>query len=360
VEGSVPFSPYRSDRQYARLETYRRLGLSDSTWAQEQFNLRVHVSTVGPDGGEQRVAEVWEAIERLPLQVKDIVRGVIDEIRIEHEGGFQPDTLGTWREGVMRINRDWSLIPALKDQGWHRDLGYDLLRATLVHESGHALIEDPRGGVPLRDTLSLIAASGWLPHPLRDPIPYGPVGRQVTSLSNYYLGRLQALDRSWNESLSLGDPLMPPAEQLDRDVMLQVSRAKCQRTKDRGSLGLLASDDLLQRLRHEDPRRLNQELADRGLGLEDIDTALRRRRGISLYAEESISETPAEIFRCIHAPFTRAEHSRAALLEGERVLLEPWRNADRAIGARRPALAPERPWEALQLVRRGLGRELGR
>jgi hypothetical protein len=105
---------------------------------------------------------------------------------------------------------------------------------------------------------------------------------------------------------------------------------------------------------------LNQELADHGLGLEDVDAALRRRRGISLYAEESISETPAEIFRCIHAPFTRAEHSRAALLEGERVLLEPWRNADRAIGARRPALAPERPWEALQLVRRGLGRELGR
>lgn len=360
MEESVLLSPYRSDRQYVRLETYRRLGLSDATWAAEQFDLRVHVSTVGPQGSDQRAAEVWEAVERLPLQVKDIVRGVIDEIRIEHEGCFQADTLGTWRDGVMRINRDWSLIPALKDPGWHRDLGYDLLRATLVHESGHALVEDSRGGIPLSDTVALIAASGWLPHPVRDPIPYGPVGRQVSTLAAYYLTRLQDLDRSWNEKLSLGDPRLPSAEQLDRDVMLQVSKSKWQRTKDRGSLRLLASDELLRRLRNEEPGRLNRELADRGLGLEDIDAALRRRRGISLYAEESISETPAEIFRCIHAPFTRAEHSRPALLEGERVLLEPWRSADRAIGARRPALAPERPWEALQLVRRGLGREVGR
>ena len=166
MEELVPFSPYRSDRQYARLETYRRLGLPDATWAAEQFNLRVHVSTAGPEGAERRAAEVWEAVERLPLQVKDIVRGVIDEVRLDHEDSFPAETLGTWRDATMRINRDWSLIPALRNPGWHRDLGYDLLRATLVHEAGHALVEDPRGGIRLRDSVALIVASGWLPHPL--------------------------------------------------------------------------------------------------------------------------------------------------------------------------------------------------
>ncbi|HVB14274.1 MAG TPA: hypothetical protein VNH38_05930 [Candidatus Dormibacteraeota bacterium] len=360
MEELAPLSPYRSDRQYARLETYRRLGLPGATWAAEQFNLRIHVATTGPDGGEGRAAEVWEAVDRLPLQVKDILREVIDEIRLDEEGSFPADTLGTWRDGTMRINRDWSLIPTLRDPGWHRDLGYDLLRATLVHETGHALVEDPRGGIRLRDTVALIAASGWLPHPLDDPVPYGPVGREVSTLSAYYLKRLRQLDPSWDGELSLGSPSIPSPSQLDRDVMREVSTFNRSRTKNRGSLGLLGSDRLLRRLRREDPVRLTRELAARGLQLEDVDAQLRRRRGISLYAEDSISETPAEIFRCIHAPFTRAEHSRPALTEGERVLLEPWRTADRAIGARRPALAPERPWEALQLVRRGVGRELGR
>lgn len=359
-DSSVALSPYRSDRQYARLETYRRLGLPDATWAAEQFQLRVHVSTVGPDRVEERAAEVWESVDRLPLQVKDILRGVIDEIRLDHDGSFPAETLGTWRDGVMRINRDWSLIPSLRNQGWHRDLGYDLLRATLVHESGHALVEDPRGGITLRDTVSLIAASGWLPHPLEDPVPYGPIGARVTTLADYYLSRLRRLDRGWVGHLPLGAPGVPTAEQLDRDVMLDVSAATRLRTKDRGSLGLQGSDQLLRRLRKDDARRLTRGLAERGLGLEDVDAALRRRRGISPYAEESICETPAEIFRSIHAPFTRSERSRPALIEGERVLLEPWRTADRAIGARRPALAPERPWEALQLVRHGAGRELGR
>jgi hypothetical protein len=360
VEELVPFSPYRSDRQYARLETYRRLGLPDATWAAEQFNLRVHVSTAGPEGAERRAAEVWEAVERLPLQVKDIVRGVIDEVRLDHEDSFPAETLGTWRDATMRINRDWSLIPALRNPGWHRDLGYDLLRATLVHEAGHALVEDPRGGIRLRDSVALIAASGWLPHPLVDPIPYGPVGRQVSTLSAYYLERLRQLDPRWDGDLSLGSPGLPSAQQLDRDVMQEVSTFNRLRTKDRGSLALQGSDQLLRRLRNDDPPHLTHELAAHGLSLEDVDAAVRRRRGISLYAEESISETPAEIFRCIHAPFTRAERSRPALIEGERVLVEPWRTADRAIGARRPALAPERPWEALQLIRRGVGRELGR
>jgi hypothetical protein len=360
VEELVPLSPYRSDRQYARLETYRRLGLPDANWAAEQFSLRVHVSADGPKGAEQRAGQVWEAVDRLPLQVKDILRGVIDEFRLDSQSSLPADTLGTWREGTMRVNRDWSLIPALRDPGWHRDLGYDLLRATLVHESGHALVEDPRGGIRLRDAVAMIAGSGWLPHPLDDPVPYGSVGRQVTSLSAYYLKRLRQLDPSWDGDLSLGSPALPTRLQLDRDVMREVSNLTRLRTKARGSLGLQSSDQLLRRLRREEPSRLSRELADCGLVLDDVDAALRRRRGISLYAEDAISETPAEIFRCIHAPFTRAEHSRPALLEGERVLVEPWRTADRAIGARRPALAPERPWQALQLVRRGAGRELGR
>ncbi len=360
MEELVPFSPYRSDRQYARLETYRRLGLPDATWAAEQFSLRVHLSQGGPEGAEQRVSEVWESVDRLPLQVKDILRGVIDEFRLDSEDTFPVDTLGTWRDGTMRINRDWSLIPALRSPGWHRELGYDLMRATLVHESGHALVEDPRGGVRLRDTVALIAASGWLPHPLDDSVPYGPIGRQVSSLSAYYLNRMQQIDPRWDGDLSLGSPSLPPSAQLDRDVMRQVSTFNRLRTKDRGSLRLQGSDELIRRLRREEPARLNRELAARGLALEDVDSALRRRRGISLYAEESISETPAEIFRCIHAPFTREEHSRPALVEGERVLLDPWRIADRAVGARCPALAPEHPWEALRLVRRGAGRELGR
>jgi hypothetical protein len=360
VEELVPLSPYRSDRQYARLETYRRLGLPDATWAAEQFSLRVHVSPDGPEGGDKRAGQVWETVDRLPLQVKDILRGVIDEFRLDSEGSFPTDTLGTWRDGTMRVNRDWSLIPSLRHPGWHRDLGYDLMRATLVHESGHALVEDPRGGIRLRDAVALIAASGWLPHPLDDPLPYGAVGRQVATLSAYYLKRLRQLDPSWDGDLSLGSPALPSSSQLDRDLMREVSTFNRQRTKARGTLGLQGSDQLLRRLRREEPGRLTRELADCGLVLEDVDSALRRRRGISLYSEDAIAETPAEIFRCIHAPFTRAEHSRPALLEGERVLVEPWRTADRTIGARRPALAPERPWEALQLVRRGVGRELGR
>lgn len=360
MEDSVSFSPYRSDRQYARLETYRRLGLADETWAGEQFDLRVRVAPEGPPGAQERAAEVWESVDRLPLQVKDILRGVIDEIRLEDESSLPSDTLGAWREGTMRINRDWSLIPALGRPGWHRELGYDLIRATLAHEAGHALVEDPRGGVKLRDSMALVAASGWLPHPLDDPIPYGPIGLQVTSLSAYYLKRLREIDPTWNGELSLGSPGLPPPSQLDRDVMRKAPPTQRLSTRARGSLGLQGSDQLLRRLRREDPAHLKQGLAARGLCLEDVDAALRRRRGISLYAEDAISETPAEIFRFIHAPFSREEHSRPAMTEGERVLVEPWRTAERAIGARRPALAPERPWEALQLVRRGVGRELGR
>ncbi|MGH7691423.1 MAG: hypothetical protein ACREOA_01780 [Candidatus Dormibacteria bacterium] len=360
VEDAARLSPYRSDHQYARLETYRRLGLADATWAGEQFNLGVHVDQGGPEGGPARAAAIFEAVDRLPLQVKDVLRNVIDEFRLDQAENFPPDTLGVWGEGAMRINRDWSLIPALRDPNWHRDLGYDLLRATLVHESGHALIKDPRGGIRLRDTISLIAASGWLPHPLEDPVPYGPVGREVATLSGYYLSRLRRLDPSWNGDLCLGSPSLPPPAQLDRDLMRDPSSFNLLRTRGRGSLALQGPERLLRRLRREDPDRLKRELAARRLVLEDIDLALRRRRAISLYAEEAISETPAEIFRYIHVPFTRGEHSRPALEEGERVLLEPWRNAERAVGARRPALAPERPWSALQLVRRGVGRELGR
>ncbi|HVC22815.1 MAG TPA: hypothetical protein VNH82_05245 [Candidatus Dormibacteraeota bacterium] len=360
MEESVPLSPYRSDRQYARLETYRRLGLADGTWAGEQFNLRVHVSPDGPEGAQERAGDVWEAVDRLPLQVKDVLRGVIDEIRLEDESAFPPDTLGTWREGIMRINRDWSLIPALRRPGWHRELGYDLIRATLVHEAGHALVEDPRGGIRLRDTVALVAASGWLPHPLQDPVPYGPVGRQVATLSAYYLERLREIDPSWNGDLSVGSEGLPPPSQLDRDVMRETPPIHRLATKARGSLGLLGPEQLLRSLRREELNSLKQGLAERGLCLEDVDLTLRRRRGISLYAEDAISETPAEIFRFLHAPFSREEHSRPAVEEGERVLLEPWRTADRAVGARRPALSPERPWEAIQLVRRGVGRELGR
>jgi hypothetical protein len=360
VQNAVPLSPYRSDRQYARLETYRRLGLPDTTWAAEQFNVGVRVSTSGLRGFEPRVAEIWETVDRLPLQVKDVLRGVIDEIRVDHDGSFPAGTLGTWREGVMRINRDWSLIPALRDPRWHKDLGYDLLRSTLVHESGHALIEDPRGGVPLRDFVALIAASGWLPYPLDDPVPYGPTGRQVSTLSAYYLSRLRRMDPSWDGELPLGSPGMPSALQLDRDVMYAVDKSTLLRTTDRGSLGLQGPEQLLGRLRTENPRWLNQKLAERGLSLELVDNALRRRRALTPYAEEAISETPAEIFRYLHVPFTRGERSHQSLDEGERALLEPWRTAEQTLGARRAALAPEHPWEAIQLVRRGIGRELGR
>ncbi|MGA2871966.1 MAG: hypothetical protein ABSF27_00005 [Candidatus Dormibacteria bacterium] len=356
----MPLSPYRSDRQYARLETYRRLGLPDTTWAAEQFNVRVHVSSAGPMGFEPRTAEIWETVDRLPLQVKDVLRGVIDELRLDHDGSFPIGTLGTWRDGVMRINRDWSLIPALRESRWHKDLGYDLLRATLVHESGHALIEDPRGGVPLRDFVALIAASGWLPHPLDDPVPYGATGRQVSTLSSYYLSRLRRMDPSWDGELPLGSPGMPSALQLDRDLMYAVGKSTLARTADRGSLCLQGPEQLLGRLRTENPRRLREKLAERGLSLELVDAALRRRRALAPYAEESIAETPAEIFRYLHVPFSRGERSHQSVEEGERVLLEPWRTAERTLGARRAALAPERPWEAIQLVRRGIGRELGR
>jgi hypothetical protein len=148
--------------------------------------------------------------------------------------------------------------------------------------------------------------------------------------------------------------------QLDRDVMYAVDKSTLLRTTDRGSLGLQGPEQLLGRLRTENPRWLNQKLAERGLSLELVDNALRRRRALTPYAEEAISETPAEIFRYLHVPFTRGERSHQSLDEGERALLEPWRTAEQTLGARRAALAPEHPWEAIQLVRRGIGRELGR
>ncbi len=354
------FSPYRSDRQYARLETYRRLGIPDATWAAEQFNLRVHVSQLGAAGHEDRAAGVWEAFDRLPLQVKDIVRNVIDEVRLDPGASFGEGTMGSWRQGVIRINRDWSLTPLLRDSNWHRSRGYDLLRATLVHECGHALIEDPRGGVPLRDFVTLVAASGWLPHPLRDPVPYGQVGGQVSSLAEHYLQRLGRIDPRWDPDACLGGPRLPPPLQLDRDMMAQVSLLTQQHTLARASLGLVGPDQLLQRLRLEQPAQLDRRLLAHGLSLEQVDAGLRRRRAVTLYAQETVSETPAEIFRYLHVPYTRGERSNQAVREGERLLLDPWRLADRAIGRRRTALPPARPWETLQLVRQGVGRELGR
>ncbi len=353
-------SPYRSDRQYARLETYRRLGVPDVTWAAEQFQLRVEVSTLGAQGGQERAATIWEAFDRLPLQVKDIVRNVIDEVRIDPGQSFAEGTMGSWRRGVIRINRDWSQMPILRDGNWHRRHGYDLLRAALVHECGHALIEDPRGGVPLRDFVSLVAASGWLPHPLRDPVPYGPVGRDLAALTSHYLERLARVDARWDPDLPLGSPGMPPALQLDRDMMAEVSPATQQHTSARGTLGLLGPDRLLERLRMERPDELELRLRTRGMSLEQVDSGLRQRHAVTLYAQETVSETPAEIFRYLHVPYTRSERSQQAVREGRRTLLDPWRLADRIIGRRREALPPERPWEALQLVRTGVGRELGR
>ncbi|MGH7640914.1 MAG: hypothetical protein ACREN7_00660 [Candidatus Dormibacteria bacterium] len=359
-DADLPLSPYRSDRQYARLETYRRFGLADSIWAGEQFGLKIHVpAAADPEAGE-RLARVFETMDRLPLQVKDVLRGLVDELRVEPGEAMAPATLGSWRQGVVKINRDWSRCAALAEAGWMRSLGYDLLRSTLIHEAGHALVEDRRGGVPLRDYLALVAASGWLPHPLEDPVPFGPTGRNLSTLGAYYLARLRQVDPKWQGDLPLGDPAMPAPAQLERDLMRYPSPYGQVGTVWRGSLNLLGAQRLLRTLRREDLGTLNRTLGTRGLHLDDVDVTLRRRRGISAYAEEATSETPAEIFRFIHAPYARAEHSRTSIDEGERLLLEPWRRAERAIGARRPPLAPENPWRQLQLVRRGVGRELGR
>ncbi len=330
-------APYRFCRRYAALSSYRRLGLPDTQWAGQQFSVRVHVAGSGDLQFQERCARIWESLQQLPLQLKDVLRGVIDEIRIERQEAFASATLGTWRAGVIRLNGDWSLIPALKRAGSEPDVAYRLLRSTLVHECGHALVEDSRGGVPLRQVVRLLASSGWLPHPAYDPIPYGAVGDDLDRLTTYYLQRLHQLDPRWRPDRPLNAPGSPSSRQLDRDLMARTSLTAAAQRSRRSTLGLVGPNQLATELRSD--ARQGREWP--GVNLERAEAVISRRFPVSPYAEEAVAETPAEIFRVLYTPLSTVSRTVPALEEGRRILIAPWLAAERQAGIR---LLPRDPW----------------
>ncbi len=323
---AVP-APYRSRRAYAALATYREAGLDDRTFLDQQFG--VALVRTGPDSrrADRRAAAVAPEIDRLPLQAKDLIRGALEEIRVSG-GGLDPGTLATWSDGVVTINgasrhfeRPVSGPAALNASG-------SLLRTTIVHECGHILAEDPRGGVPLRDYFAMVVASGWLPDPRDDPVPYGPVGEDVRRLSDHFLRALHAIRPAWDLSRPLRDPRSPGVRQFDRDVMASPHSSRrrgCQPT-----LGLCSPARLAVSLasRHQSPK-LEQELTAVGLSVGQVERTLNRRGPISLYAATSIAEAPAELFAILHRGRFVVRSEPEALREGQRALCEPWLLAER-------------------------------
>jgi hypothetical protein len=97
--------------------------------------------------------------------------------------------------------------------------------------------------------------------------------------------------------------------------------------------------------------RLEHELGAVDLDLDTVRAALGRYRPVSPYAEEVISETPAEIFRSLHVASPKGRAASPALTLGERVLIGPWRQAELELGPRRPARLPSRAIATAQLGR---------
>ncbi|HVA22401.1 MAG TPA: hypothetical protein VNN74_09955 [Candidatus Micrarchaeia archaeon] len=324
--GSIP-APYRSRHGYAALAAYREAGLDDCAFLAQQF--QVGLVQTGPvhQRADSRTAAIAPEIDRLPLQVKDVIRGAVEEIQVIGDHSLDPSTLASWSNGVVRISGTSRQFdrphrgPAALHAG-------SLLRTTLVHECGHVLAEDARGGVALRDYLAMLAASGWLPDPLHDPTPFGTVGGDVRRLADHYGRRLKDVGPTWDLARPLRDPASPGVRQFDRDVMGRSHGDGGPRP--RRTLGLQSPGALAAALTSRYQRqRLERELAGVGLTLSQVEHAINRRGPISPYAAVEVAETPAELFAVLHRGRFLVHTEPEALREGQRVLCEPWLQAER-------------------------------
>lgn len=345
-------APYFLPQDFAPLRAYESRGLSALSWAEDQFALEVVMARSTGSDFDARCQQVLSAIDGLPLQVKDLLRGTIHRISVGGTEDFALGTLGTWSKGEIRVNADWALLPPLRRPAIRPRYARHLLQATFLHECGHALVEDPRGGIPMGNVLSLLAASGWLPHPTADPVPYRDPAASVDALSAHYLRRLRLIDGTWDPTRPLGSPDTPPSSQFDRDLMDQTSDAGSISGAGRGSVGLRAPTKLARDLMDAASEgRLDRELGALDLDLDKVRAALRRYRPVSPYAEEIIAETPAEIFHGLHIASPEGRAASPALTLGERVLIGPWRQAELELGPRRPARLPARAIATVQLGR---------
>ncbi len=336
-------APYYLPRQFAPLRWYEQRGLSAHRWAEEQFQLEVRAAASSDPSFESRCGHVLTAMDGLPLQVKDLLRGTIDEVDLAPASEFEVDTLGTWRDGQMRINVEWGAMAPLSRHDADPLYTKRVLQDTLVHECGHALLEDPRGGVPLKSFVHLLAASGWLPHPTDDPIPFRWSTASPEALTNHYLRQLQQIDPRWDPELPLGAPRTPPPLQLDQDLMWQAPLAIHPLVQRRGTLGLRQPAQLgRELLAAAVGGTLSEDLSKVSLSLTEVRAAINRHQPVSPYAGELISETPAELFRTLHCGQPLALSGSPALEAGDRLLIGPWRVAELELGPREPARVPMR------------------
>lgn len=338
---SSGLAPYHSRSRYCPLRRYLERGLSAPAWAEEQFQLEIShggaQDSVARPGAEQAIL----AMDGLPLQVKDILRGLIERVHLQPASCFDIDELGCWRQGELRINCEPGRVASM--QGWVLDGGNtkQMLQTTFIHESGHALVEDPRGGVPLRDFVCLLAASGWLPHPLADPEPFRGEGMSPSELTEYMLGRLRQIDPRWDPSLPAGSPLQPPQDRLDLDLMGPPGSPNSSTSETPRSLGLRGPRQLSRELLTAAARGgLDSDLGRLGLNGATVRRVADRFRPVSSYAEDLISETPAEVFRQLHRGRSVWVDAALALEVGDRVLIQPWRMAELERGRPEPAPGP--------------------
>ena len=345
-------APYHSARQFASLRSYLGSGLTARRWAEEQFELEIAVSPLAARDFEGRCSQAIVAMDGLPLQVKDILRGAIDRVVMAPGREFGIDELGTWRDGVVRINCDWGSLAPLQSRANDPAFGRQLLQTTFIHECGHALVEDPRGGVPLRSFVQLLAASGWLPHPCVDPAPFRAGGLSPYAMADHYLNRLRAIDPRWTPDRPLGSPDQPPPSHLDRDLMGIPESVPPDSPAEMPSLGLKGPRQLTRELfAAASAGTLGNDLASVGLVTEEVRRVVQRFRPVSPYAEQLISETPAEIFRQLQRGAVGWVAARKAMELGDQLLVQPWREAEIELGSREPAQGPGPAARQISLVR---------
>jgi hypothetical protein len=332
-------APYYLPLQFEPLSAYLSRGLPAARWAEEQFALSLSAPSRGTPELADRQLEVVTALDRLPLQVKDLMRGLIDRLSLDPGSGFLPGTVATWHHGTLRVNVDWPDLEPVTRLSQRPTLRRRFLLSTLVHECGHALVEDFRGGVRLRDYVRLVAAGGWLPHPQDDPWPYLAGHGSLDQLQTHFLERLLSLDPRWDPELPVADRRQPGPAALDRQLPLHGPLGG----SDVGfgpSLRLQPASKIALSIMAEERGALG--LASRtGIPEVELRAALARHPSVSPYAEDEPCETLAEIFRCVQ--LEQPTRQLPALEEGWRLLVLPWREAELCLGPREPALPPLRP-----------------
>ncbi len=332
-------APYHLPLQFQPLAQYLIRDLSPARWAEEEFALTVGMGSRGDAGTAGRELEVLSALDRLPLQVKDVMRGLIDQLHLDTGDTFSPGTLATWHRGTLRVNVDWPDLEPVSQLSQRPTLRRRFLVSTLVHECGHALVEDPRGGVSLRDYVRLVAAGGWLPRPTEDRWPYLAGNDSLDQLEAHYLGRLRAIDPRWDPELPVRDLRQPGPAALDWQLAQQPSGPDLPAHRGQ-SLRLEPASKIALSIMAETGGATG--LAARaGLSADQLKSALIRHPSVSPYAEDEPCETLAEIFRCLQ--LEQPARGLPALEEGWRLLISPWREAELQMGPRALALPPSRP-----------------